>query len=590
MFEANPLFKATFLLFSVGFLVSCGSGGSDSAGGSGSRSACNCGSTDESSPCTGTEITVQIDRNRLDRIATFNWSFNSGGKPARCGQFANGDYWIAPSSDSSSVNLTAISAIGTGPISLDENPQLESIGLLSSSKTYGNYNPDENLESKLPKSFNYATSLVAASQLDESQYGECGTKGILGNCADAYNILTVLQAPPPLNGADTLRPSIDESEKELLSLADFNLNRLKTYDYLEGTDSTGLEVIRQRWSHSTEILGVVTSTGTGFSEGGRAFRANLLVDDYAASVAAAWHNDLMVLLSDDNTIIEKRAAIAAMLTYGKDLYYAIHDNNERVRNWGSGAGQHLGKFPPAVLFAALSNNPAYGDALRLASSAHLGFADTRGPHELEQVNTGVVTPVWGDFQDSMTILEANGYWNNMLKSQCFDGTTGTCNPNIGKKAIRDPYSYIDGPENLPGTSYMGVSFGPQRAFLASMFLIPEMCRIVNSPSFIEYVDRVNNFGIHTSNDPCAPPDPRENPDTCDAFREQGCLYYGLSNTGTATWGPDPINPGQCINNSGLQNGRFPDRHGVPLDYVYKSGQVEVHWGSIRGSASTCIVN
>ena len=55
------------------------------------------------------------------------------------------------------------------------------------------------------------------------------------------------------------------------------------------------------------------------------------------------------------------------------------------------------------------------------------------------------------------------------------------------------------------------------------------------------------------------PRPREDPATCDAFRERNCQYYGRSNTGVATWGPDPQNPGQCIRNAEGQNGRFPDR-------------------------------
>ncbi len=549
--------------------------------------ACDCGSTNSNSPCSGREISVEVGDSRT---VGFSWEFNSGGGDAYCGQFANGDYWIAPRGSNSNVTVTRVSGSGSGSISLDENPQLESMGLLGSDG-YGNYSAQENILDDLPLSFNRSTSLVAAIQRNESAHGQCGTRAIVGNCAEAYHVVTVLDEVPPNAGSTVLRPSIDETSKELLTLSDFDLSRIPAKSFLNGTSSTGLERIRQKWSHSTEILSLLDSSGRYYSEGGRAFRANLLVDDYAAGVASSWYSDLMTLMSNDNSLAEKQSAVAAMITYGKDLYFSMYDGDQRVRNWGAGAGQHLGKFPAAVLFAALAKDSRYGDNLQKTSSTLLGFADLRGPHELEQVNSGVNGPVWGDFPDEMSTTEVGSYWASLLQSQCFDGATGSCNPNIGKKTQRDPYGYIDGPPNKPGTSYMAVSIGAQRGLVATMFLIPEVCAIVDSPDLVKYVDRVHNHGIQTANDPCAPPDPREDPDSCDAYRSQGCRYYGLSNTGTATWGPDPANPSQCIRNRSGQNGRFPADNGRRLNYQFTSSQVEDSWDQIRGNTSSidCVV-
>lgn len=71
---------------------------------------------------------------------------------------------------------------------------------------------------------------------------------------------------------------------------------------------------------------------------------------------------------------------------------------------------------------------------------------------------------------------------------------------------------------------------------------------------------------------CAPPDNRKVfgvEKGCDAYRAQNYEYYGLSNTGVATWGPVSFDPQvACIpNNSGGntgQNGRFPHLHNMSI--------------------------
>ncbi|RFA36881.1 hypothetical protein CAL65_10220 [Alkalilimnicola ehrlichii] len=59
---------------------------------------CDCGSTDAAAPCTGNALYVRVDATRRGSHsdAVFEWEFNANGGLAYCGQFANGDYWIAP--------------------------------------------------------------------------------------------------------------------------------------------------------------------------------------------------------------------------------------------------------------------------------------------------------------------------------------------------------------------------------------------------------------------------------------------------------------------------------------------------------------
>ncbi len=557
--------------------------------------ACDCGSTNQQAACTGSEIDVIVGDSRT---VSFNWSFSSGGQDAFCGQFANGDYWVAPSAGETSITVTNLTGSGSGPISLDENPQMESMGLLSSDPNYnyGNYTATENILNNLPLAFDNNTSLVAAIQRDESQHGGCGTNAILGNCAEAYHVITVLEQVPIDAGANMLRPSIDETNKELLSLSDFDLSRLPELSYVSSLSTNELNRITERWSHNTELFSIRSGDGDIFSEGGRAFRADLLVDDYAASVAKSFIDDVMNLMAAGNPAVEKQQALAAVLTYGKDLYYGVYDADIRKRGWSSGAGQHLGKFPPAVLFAALYNDSFYRDVLRQTSLTMLGHSTGPlagvGPQELEQINIGVNGAIWGDGADEMEVIdELNRYWAELITAQCFDGAWGTCAANTGRKNTRDPHNIIDGPPGSPGSSYMAVSAGPIRGFAALAHLIPEVCETINYPPLMEYTHRIGTEGLRTENDMCAPPDPRES-DDCDAYRARDCLYYGLNNTGVATWGP--ITTGlmpQCVtNNSGGntgQNGRFPHMHGAPVNIGYPSFAVENNWDQIINSPNPC---
>ncbi len=306
--------------------------------------------------------------------------------------------------------------------------------------------------------------------------------------------------------------------------------------------------------------------------------AKALLPDYASGVAARWHDDLATVMSAGVPAEDpaRRAAIAAMLVYGKDIFHAMHGTGSRRRNWG--AGQWAGRFPAAAFFAAVAHDGAYARTLSTASGELLGFADLRGPQELEQVNAGAAGPVWGDLPDQVGALEVGGYWAEMLKAQCFEGARGPCNVGTGKRSYRDPYGYIDGPAAQPGQGYMHVALGPQRALVATMFLMPEMCAIVGYDALVEYVDRVQSHGVLTAGDPCAPPDPREDPASCDPYRNTGCRFYGV------TWGPDAARPGHCIRNG---TGRFPALDGTRGKVLYGSAQMEANWAAIRGSAARC---
>ncbi|KKP58451.1 MAG: hypothetical protein UR60_C0009G0004 [Candidatus Moranbacteria bacterium GW2011_GWF2_34_56] len=555
------------------------------------EAACDCGSINAANPCTGQSISITVTAGTPNGgtavNSIYNWSFNSGGEDAKCGQFANGDYWIAPASGQGNITLTGLAS--NGDVSADVNPKLESMGLFGGTKIYGNYNAAENIIPNLPQTYSGITSILAGIKRNEISEGNCGTSAIIGSCADSYNVLTVLSSVPALAGSETLRPNITGETKELLNFDDFDFTRLPAKDFLTGTNTAGFEIIRQRWSHNTEIFGIKDVSGTGYSEGGRAFRAHILVDDYGAGTTASWNNSMMNLFSDDNTLDEKKPALAAMLSYGLDLYHSMNDAPPGViRYWGQGATQSPGKFLPAVFMASLRTDATEANLLKTVGPNVNSVKDDRGPHELGQIHQGKTTPVWGDFTNYAGSYYLGAYWGSLLKSQCYDGATGICNTGIGKKTQLDPHGYIDGPPNRPGSNYMGSSLGVQKSFMAAMCLMPKIREIVNYENLVIYVNRIVDFGLVTANDPCTTPDSRENLTTCDPYRNTGCLYYGT------TWGP--INPedvdSDCIKNPNppyTKVGRFTALEGNHIGIAYGSGQVESNWTAIKalcGSTSS----
>jgi len=552
-----------------------------------SYAACNCESSDVANPCTGKSISVTVNATTINGTksanATFNWAFNSNGGDARCGQFANGDYWIAPAAGQSTVTVTGITTTSPGSISADENPVPEKRGLLNNSKNYGNYDAAENIITHLPISYSTNTSLVAAIQRNEGIEGNCGTSAIVGECVDAYHVVTVLTAVPESAGATVIRPNITGSNKVLLSLSDFDFTKIPTYSFLTGADSGGYEAMRQRWSHSVEFFSLNYfdgSTWKSYSEAGRAFRSHIVVDDYGAGMGRQLHDDLAIIMSSANTLPQKQKAIAAILSYGLDIYMVKFNDRGAAYNWSSGAGQHLGKFTPAVFFAAMAKSNTYANNLKTFA----GLDYPAQPQELAQVHVGPYGPVWGDFQEGI-----KRYWNDMVWANCYDNAPGPCDPNVGQKTEADPYMLIDGPADKPGTTYFPIGYAGILNFSAVMALMPSFAAIVNTSKPVDFVIRARTHGLKTWPDPCVTVDTRLNRATCNIYTGGlTCDYYFLNPSAIEkTWGPKSITDATqgCVTTEvagHTQQGRFRSMDGAtaPINMGYASGQLYNHWDTI----------
>lgn len=539
-------------------------------------------------------IQVVIPAKEPSRPAHFNWTFRSAnGDAPRVGQFACGSYWVAPAAGDEGVVLVSLAGnpAWRDLLSCDADPITERHGLLSGENHYGSYDPSEDVLPRLPMTFQPAagscTSLVAAMQRDERATSKGGTRQIVGEVADAYCVVTVLPGVPKHGGRTMIRPNITGAHKELLTWDDFALDRLPKHDFVRGKSAEEWANAQRRWRNSTEIFGMAAEVKTEkwgvrflkFSEGGRAFRAHLLVPNYGSGTALAFNSDLLAMFSAENTLQEKKPALAAMLAYGLDIYHARYDIGTTARKrWSCGAGQSLGQFLPAVFAAALLRDDSKANQLRKAAIGNYGDDPGElGPQELRQVHRGVTgVLLWGD---GHPIIRPEGkmveqdwrYWADFTGSKCYDGYDGEGDPNRGKKTAADPYGYIDGPANKPGSAYMSVSLGGFRSFAAAMILMPEIRSVVNTDAPIEYVDRVTRHGLWTWPDPVAPPAKVDQRTARLWWSVEGCQEWAK------TWGVRPDDVRFAIEDG---QGRFRSLHGKPLKGGYESAQARSTWDRI----------
>lgn len=553
------------------------------------------------STCTNgifsTTVIADPDINKgNNRNAVFNWQFESNGQDVRTGTYANGDIWVAPAVGETSVTFNVLT--GSHDVAASTNPQIESYGIGSGVRNYGNYDETKDIIPDLPQTYTTDISILAAVMRDEVNQSVCGTSGIVGECVDAYQVITVLMAPPTNNGVDQIRPPITTTAatKTHHSISDFVFTRLPSRSEFTGTDAAGFEKIRKKWSHSTEIFAAWDSEGDYPCEGSRCFRSHILVPNYAAQTAASFYNDWAVLMSDDtdNADPDKIKAIAAMITYGQDVYHNHHTTAE-TRYYGSGAGQHLGQLPAAAFYVnlldPLGSFAGYRTVIQGLQSLVDAIPDA-GPHEIDQINPGPNGPTWGD--DGTT----KAYWADLKNAQCHANAVGSCNTNEGSKAERDPTGQIDGPAPRPGGGYQQITTGSLYSLTAVMCITPGMGDLINYDGIVEYVDRFEASNIQTGPDTCAAPSPADSANvTCDPFKIQldspgtAALYQSVTgcNDIATLWGPDPDNPSNsCISVSPSNpNSRFQGVTASVLVPQNTAAQLFSNWSTLRGTSANC---
>ncbi|HAS45716.1 MAG TPA: hypothetical protein DCS93_34860 [Microscillaceae bacterium] len=522
--------------------------------------------------CIAQQQGTSITQNR-DGI-TFTFSFNCDGGPCTYGQFVTGDYWVIPSTPNGIVTITAMTPDGElnpalvnpADVARDAsgNPLELKQGLL---KAYNTYDASLNLMNQLPYQARGGESIYKA----KSQSSGCGTPAIEIGCIATSTILTVLSEAPPNNGATIFRPPFHGTWKPLYSTTKVKLNRLPRLPQVSnGTNG----VIGGPNGYEHWAAPEVEFYHKGFSEFHRAVKPHLAQTPYGTDQAEYMLRDIANLFGQE-TEEEKRQATYSIIQKGIDNYAVFKMGTP----FSTGAGQHLGKKPPIVFFAAMYDDPALLEDVRAISldpkSAQVSYFQE--DYQIRLGNSGMA--IWGD-----AFGEIHRYFNRLYPREDRKGTQA------------DPYGYIDGPAGIiyesPAVSrkrnYLSVAAGPLIGYAFLQHLMPWFKYAAGDPEILLFADRyyagygIENFdgGVWTLPDPVAPYDTRESgcqPPKILSTGITGCSYYGV------TWGPDPDDLSKFIGHGGDPNtkGRAPNLHGYKMIITRLHPLVKNHWDKLR---------
>lgn len=535
----------------------------------------------------------------------FSWKFSCNGKACRCGQFVNGEAWVA-AIDSSGNSAPHVVFSEILPAGLQHGVMANAAsftkqGLLN---MYTNsYDPALNIMTKLPYSAAANTSLLKI----KSKTSGCGTSAISKGCAANFDVLTVLAAVPPNSGTTIFRPPFNGSNKPLYSIDKVRFNRLPRMPIVSGNRSaSGFESIvssiAKRWT--IPQYEIARSTEHFGGEFYRATSPHEVLPDYAAGQASAYLSDLINVFGTESNEL-KSPAVYALMQKGIDIYGAFKIG----ARFGTGAGQHIGKKPSLVFFAAMYDDTSVLNEVR-AIATNKEFENSGVFQEDSQVRA---TPdgkyaVWGG-----TSVDAHRYWNyykDGYVKDVFRVGSGDANGSFG-----DPYNYIDGPGGgISGKSYMWVAGGPLIGFAFVQHLMPYLKYTNNDWEVLQFADRFfrgRGFsdikgGFFAIPDLCAAFDEREHTEGTSCRADRGYLLSGITNltqgdvmakTGCKyymiTWGPDPNKRGDCIRHNGnpKTDGRWSHRHGAQKEAStlkrginYMPAFVTANWDTLRDCA------
>ncbi|OJJ14972.1 hypothetical protein BKI52_41195 [marine bacterium AO1-C] len=507
---------------------------------------------------------------------TFTFTFNCEGGPCTYGQFVTGDYWVIPSTPGGIVTITAMTPDGElnpalvnpedVPRDASGNPVGEKKqGLL---KAYNTYDASMNLMNQLPYQARGGESIYKA----KSQKGlSCDTKSIRPGCIATATILTVLSEAPPNNGATVFRPPLHGTWKPLYSTTKVKMNRLPRLPQVSnGTNGViGGPNGFERWAPPEIEL-----YHKGFSELHRAVKPHLAQGGYAATQAQYLIEDIIKLFGQE-TEEEKRPGTYSIIQKGIDNYAVF----KMGVPFSTGAGQHLGKKPPIVFFAAMYDDPVLLEEVRAISldpkSTQVSYFQE--DYQVRLGHSGMA--IWGDAFDDI-----HGYFNRIYPKE------------DGKGTDADPFGYIDGPAGIiyedprtsPKRNYLSVAAGPLIGYAFLQHLMPWLKYAAGDPEILLFADRfysgygIENFngGMWTLPDPVAPYDRRES--NCDPRKLNstgitGCNYYGV------TWGPDLNDYSKFIGHGGdpKTKGRAPDHHGYTMPLTRVHSLVTNQWDKLR---------
>ncbi len=522
---------------------------------------------------------ITIEKNDV----VFSFSISCDGGPCEFGQFVNGDYWVIPNSPNGKVRISRISPDGelhgamVNPdllrdefnelIPADEQRQ----GFISG---YNHYNASLNLMNKLPYEASANQSILKIASMNQG----CGTPAIETGCVKTSTVLTILAEVPPNRGANLFRPPFHGRWKPLFTTEKVRMNRLPRLP--QASDGNGGQLGGAFGFEHWLAPEVELYRQGDFGEFFRAMIPHAAQPSYASDQMLLYLEDLTKVFGLE-TEEEKRLAVYSLIQKGIDNYGVF----KMGIAFSSGAGQHMGKKPAIVFFAAMYDDNEILEEVR-GMSTDEDLLNANFFQEDSQIRMGKSgMSIWGDFEG---FDKVHGYFSQLY-------------PQVDKKGtIGDPYGYIDGPagaihpdpNQTRDRNYLPVVGGLYVGYSLMQHVMPWYKYASNDFEVLQFSDRVydgygiENFdgGLWTKPDPCAPYDDRENPE-CSPFRLYStgitkCDYY------MDTWGPKEEDLSDFIPHNGDPNtdGRMPELHGRKIDFNRIPSIVREYWDELRPCA------
>lgn len=556
--------------------------------------------------CTTTTSLSETVTGDVD--AVFNVALNSNGSSVQRDTMADGSTMILPMFGQDSVTITSIT--GNGTIVADDNPVLEANGIGTGVNNYLFYDSTKNIVNSLPITYTQDTTIHIAKMKTVTGDDECDTRDIHGECVEAYYTVTILMANPSAGAANTIRPSITATTKELITIDELNPSNMKCISNADfvAPNSSEYAAITRRYVHNSLIYRLWGNGVEDYSsEGGRAYGAHLVSPSYGGTIETQRLDDLsrMQACAADRNSAEWKKAFAAMVSYGLDVYHVKYTDLPALgRYFGTGAGQWPMTFPAAAWSVAMLDNSSKFDSYR----ANIASASTESPSVKRvrpqltgSIFAGPNGSVWGNERTASPAYAT--CWDDYFESGGWPGAPWVFDA-VGSKSQVWPDREIDGPCSSPGSSYFSIDSPIQQANVLLACHTVGLSELINYDSLFEYSDRLESTGRRVTPDSCAPVDPIEGAagiNGCDVWSTRNvtfpttketlqslsnCLKYG------ETWGQDPAGDGsQCIaNNSGGntgQNGRF----NIDATYTPNATYISYPWldnySTLRGTSAAC---
>lgn len=375
-----------------------------------------------------------------------------------CGQFANGDYWVTPTTGS----LGKVKVVSITPAYVyDAKAKAHRNGLEINPSRVDRHGFDSdatNFDASLMRAVPYSAapneSLVKAVSL----IGHDKTN------LDTAVVLTVLSAVPPDGGSSVFRPPYFGRNKPLVSTNGLRLDRLPTLPALPGTPTlvelsqrfAPVQLDHQRYWSADQIHPKRNMPDYG---------AVIAMDTAVAS--------LRLMLEGDAA--ERRQLAIHLTQYGIDLDAAMQGG----LHFNADGGHRHGRKLVLSLAALMLDSPTMAARVR---DFQLG---TYQEDDQLHVGAGSGLVLFG------SPCSASDYWENQITG----GNSRDC---------RDPYGYIDGGQQ-PGDYYQWCCTAKAyKATALALRLMPALRCIWTDDKILRYADRWVAHGAWTQPDPYQP--------------------------------------------------------------------------------------